>query len=86
MAKVLDKKIRHRGTVYTWREFVANVAIAKSVHVQEYASRKICLEYKKLKTPRIFWDLEVEDGCLVDGPKVVWEWADLPVRYDARTA
>lgn len=52
----------------------------KGISIQEYSNKKVCLEYRKLKTPKTFYWVEfegVKNGLLV--PKLLYDYIDAPV-------
>lgn len=74
--KALDRLYNFSGRVMTLGAFLGTVTITKkTVWVQEYSSKKICLEYKKI-TPRshyTVWYLEDGKEVGIDVPKLVFD-------------
>lgn len=76
----LNKQFRCGGIVWTWREFInSGQAIGKFIHVERYASRKRNGCYAELKQPRQEYCLALGNHYSVECPKIVYEWADVPL-------
>jgi hypothetical protein len=80
LERQLEKRFRYLGTVYTWRSFMeSGTPYAKRVFHIKYAARKVNGCYAELKQPRIDYCLCVGDNRIIDCPKLIYDWAVLPV-------
>lgn len=80
-AKLLDARVRVKGVVYTWRTLAdTGIVTGKFTRVEEYARRKVNLEYKKLASPKTYYCLRLDNGYYIEANKTVFEW--FPVRYE----
>ncbi|HET6444671.1 MAG TPA: hypothetical protein VFI27_08835 [candidate division Zixibacteria bacterium] len=79
--KALDRLYNFGGMIQTLGEFIASKTIVrKSSYTEKYASKKVDLCYKKLKTPKISYTLwYIQNGSEIgtDVPKLVYDSIDV---------
>jgi len=79
--KILTKTVKIKNISTTWGKYLeSNTPKLKGVSIQEYSNKKVCLEYKKLKTPKTFYWVEFEGakgGLIV--PKLLYDHVKAPL-------
>ncbi len=75
--KQLEKLYRSNGKIVTLRDLLAGMKITgKKIHTQEYSSKKVNLEYKRLSNPKkTYYVKYLNDGVelLKELPKIVFD-------------
>jgi len=72
--KFWAKLVRSDGQVMTYKElFERDVPIGKLISEQAYASKKTCLEYKKLSSPKITYEIKFKNDFTREVPKIIYD-------------
>ena len=79
LKKQLEKLYRYDGKILTCEEMIKEFEPNKKIiYVQKYSTKKICLEYKELKSTKRFYSIANKESNIIDIPKIVWDSLDLP--------
>ena len=68
----LKQLVRSDGEIMTRKEWILKHKIVGLDHeVRDRASKKVCLEYKPIKNPKITYFLKSQTGILLEVPKIL---------------
>jgi hypothetical protein len=63
---------------FSWYEFFQKFPpIKKKIYSEEYTRKRVNLEYKKHKTPKIIYTIFYTDTSCYEVPKIVYDYYDI---------
>jgi len=75
LEKQLNKVYRFDNGIMSLKQFFERVKpVCKKVYTNEYSSKRICLEYKKLKNPKKTYAIFYNESSFIAVSKMVYDY------------